>query len=101
MGNYIHWNILFNYKTKIDIINKFNIDKEDDDQISRTSFYDKENKIPFASYQNIYEGLNTIIKKIFFMVKIQFLVLMVLTITLMLANNKGYLETSLNMGFLI
>ena len=24
---------------------------------------------------------------------------MVLTITLMLANNKGYLETSLNMGF--
>mgnify|MGYP000732890977 FL=1 len=99
MGNYIHWNILFNYKTKIDIINKFNIDKEDDDQISRTSFYDKENKIPFASYQNIYEGLNTIIKKNFSDGKdIVYSVDGTYNNT-NVKNNKGYLETSLNMGF--
>ena len=51
--------------------NKFNTNKNDEVMlISRTTFYDKENKIPFASYQNIYEGLNTIIKKISVIVKI-------------------------------
>ena len=54
-----------NNKTKIDIINKFNKDKEENEKISRTTFYEKENKISFSYYSNIYHKLINIIKNYF------------------------------------
>lgn len=88
-----------NHKTKIDIVNKFNIDRDDDDKISRTTFFEKEIKIPFASYQNIYNGLNSIIKNYFNNNKDIIMSVDGTYNNTNVKNNKGYLETSLNMGF--
>jgi hypothetical protein len=54
-----------NNRTKIDIINKFNINKKENEKISRTTFYEKETKISFSYYSNIYHKLISIIKKYF------------------------------------
>ena len=89
-----------NNKTKIDIINKFNKDKEDNEKISRTTFYEKENKISFSYYSNIYHKLISIVKNNFDNKNNNNIIAVDGTYTnTNIKNIKDYLETSLNMGF--
>ena len=89
-----------NYKTKIDIINKFNKNKDITDKISRTSFYEKESKIPFSYYCDVYHKLNNVIKNNFIDKNKNSIISVDGTYTnTNVKNIKGYLETSLNMGF--
>ena len=47
-----------NYKTKIDIVNKFNKDIEDfNNKISRTTFHEKASLIPLSYYLNVHHKL--------------------------------------------
>jgi hypothetical protein len=91
----------YNNKTKIDIINIFNKDKEENEKISRTTFYEKETKISFSYYSDIYHKLILIIKKYFNDNKNNNSIIAVdgTYTNTNIKNIKDYLETSLNMGF--
>jgi hypothetical protein len=89
----------YNNKTKIDIINIFNKDKEENEKISRTTFYEKETKISFSYYSDIYHKLILIIKKYFNDNKNSIIAVDGTYTNTNIKNIKDYLETSLNMGF--
>jgi len=89
-----------NDKTKIDLINKYNKDKEKNKKISRTTFYEKETKISFSYYSDVYHKLILIIKNYFNNNNKNTIIAVDGTYTnTNIKNIKDYLETSLNMGF--
>lgn len=87
-----------NHNTKIDIVNQFNI--YNNTNISRTTFYEKEVKIPLSYYYDVYKKLNNIIIKHFYNKRKNTVISVDGTYNnTNVKNIKGYLETSLNMGF--
>ena len=87
-----------NHKTKIEIINKFNVDNNK--QISRTTFYEKEINIPILYWYDIYNKLINIHNRYFLNKNGKSIIAVDGTYTnTNVKNIKGYLETSLNMGF--
>lgn len=90
-----------NNKTKIDIVNKFNKDIDDNNQkISRTTFHEKTYHIPLSYYLSIHHKLIYIYKTKFFNKSKSSIVSVDSTYTnTNIKNIKGYLETSLSMGF--
>ena len=89
-----------NDKTKIDLINKYNKDKVKNKKISRTTFYEKETKISFSYYSDVYHKLILIIKNYFNNNNKNTIIAVDGTYTnTNIKNIKDYLETSLNMGF--
>lgn len=90
-----------NEKTKIDIVNKFNKDIDDyKNKISRTTFHEKASKIPLSYYLLIHHKLFSIYKDKFIKTnKTSILSVDGMYNNTNIKNIKGYLETSLNMGF--
>jgi hypothetical protein len=95
-----------NHITKNNIVNDMNALQDKKNKISRTTYYDKENKIPLIFYKNIYTKLTDFylelnddsndlddnnIKKI--------IAIDGTFNNTNIFNVKGYLETCLNMGF--
>jgi hypothetical protein len=90
-----------NDKTKIDIVNKFNKDIDDyKNKISRTTFHEKASKIPLSYYLSIHHKLFSVYKNKFIKTdKTSILSVDGTYNNTNIKNIKGYLETSLNMGF--
>ena len=86
--------------TKIDIINKFNKEKKEIDKVSRTTYHEKASKIPLSYFSSVYKKLN-IIYSDNFIDKNKKLIISVDGVygNSNVKNIKGYLETSLSMGF--
>jgi len=93
-------------KTKIDIVNEFNIQRNENSEngcynvISRTAFYEKEIKIPSEYYLDVYHKILKIYNENFNKNLENKLIAVDGTYNnTNVYNIKGYLETSLNMGF--
>jgi hypothetical protein len=90
-----------NHKTKIDIVNKFNKDIDDSKNIiSRTTFHEKDSIIPLSYYVSLHIKLIDIYRNEFTN-KSKTTVISVdgTYANTNIKNIKGYLETSLSMGF--
>jgi hypothetical protein len=92
-----------NNKTKIDIINKFNKDIDDyKNKISRTTFHEKDSYIPLSYYLSVHKKLINIYKNEFINKSKTSIISVDGTYgNTNIKNIKGYLETSLSMGFLM
>lgn len=89
-----------NYKTKIDIVNKFNKDIDNyKKKISRTTFHEKVSNIPLSYYADVHKKLLTIYKNKFNKSKPSITAVDGTYGNTNVKNIKGYLETSLSMGF--
>ena len=89
-----------NNKTKIDIINKFNKDIENyEKKISRTTFHEKVSNIPLSYYADVHNKLLSIYKNKFNKNKPSITAVDGTYGNTNVKNIKGYLETSLSMGF--
>lgn len=90
-----------NNKTKIDIINNFNKDIDDyTKKISRNTFHEKASNIPLSYYLSIHNKLISIYKNKFINKSKSSIVSVDGTYgNTNIKNIKGYLETSLSMGF--
>jgi len=87
-----------NNKTKSDIVNKFN--KNNNTKISRTTFFEKDSKIPILFWFTIYNKLISVYNKYFVDKQKKSIIAVDGTYNnINIKNIKGYLETSLNMGF--
>ena len=100
----MHWYILFNLtqnnKTKIDIVNKFNKDIDNyEKKISRTTFHEKVSNIPLSYYVSIHNKLLSVYKNKFNKNKTSIVAVDGTYGNTNVKNIKGYLETSLSMGF--
>ena len=89
-----------NNKTKIDIINEYNTELKSHDKISRTTFHEKVSKIPLSYYVSVHNKLLSIYKNKF-VDKSKTSIVSVDGVygNTNIKNIKGYLETSLSMGF--
>lgn len=87
-----------NNKTKTDIVNKYN--KNNNTKISRTTFFEKESNIPILFWFTIYNKLISVYNRYFIDKQKKSIIAVDGTYNnINLKNIKGYLETSLNMGF--
>jgi len=88
------------HTTKIDIVNKYNADNNFENIISRNTFYEKASKIPLSHYISVYNKLSSIYKNKFINTCKKSVISVDGTYTnTNVKNIKGYLETSLTMGF--
>ena len=91
-----------NHKTKLDVINDLNSLLNLKSKLKRTTLYEKEIKIPFEFYSYIFNKITKLYNNLFVDPTIQRLIAIDGTYNnTNVFNIKGYLETSLNMGFLI
>jgi len=89
-----------NNKTKIDIVNKFNKDIDNyEKKISRTTFHEKVSNIPLSYYADVHKKLLSIYKNKFNKSKPSITAVDGTYGNTNVKNIKGYLETSLSMGF--
>ena len=89
-----------NNKTKIDIVNKFNKDIDNyEKKISRTTFHEKVSNIPLSYYADVHKKLLSIYKNKFNKSKPSIIAVDGTYGNTNVKNIKGYLETSLSMGF--
>jgi hypothetical protein len=88
-------------KTKIDIVNEFNLKQNDSNIISRTTFYEKSLKIPLSYYANVYYKIKDVYTN-YFIDKSKDIILAGdgTYSNSNVYNIKGYLETSLNLGLI-
>ena len=90
-----------NHKTKLDVINDLNSLLNLKSKLKRTTLYEKEIKIPFEFYSYIFNKITKLYNNLFVDPTIQRLIAIDGTYNnTNVFNIKGYLETSLNMGFL-
>ncbi len=87
-------------KTKTDVINDLNLLLNKNNELKRTTLYEKEIKIPFEFYVDIFNKITKLYYDLFSDDKIKKLIAIDGTYNnTNVYNIKGYLETSLNMGF--
>jgi hypothetical protein len=89
-----------NHETKQNIVNNYNLKNDNDIQISRTSFYEKEKLIPSKCYLDIFNKLYKLHNK-YFGSDDEYIKIAVdgTYNNTNKYNIKDYLETSLNLGF--
>jgi hypothetical protein len=87
-------------KTKTDVINELNLSIYKNNNLKRTTLYEKEIKIPFEFYADIFNKITKLYYDLFNDDKIKKIIAIDGTYNnTNVYNIKGYLETSLNMGF--